>query len=223
MSSTRIGFAHHRNSCSLERGPKGGTFRRRRQIRDVDTEGVRWVCVRVRSGREFVVADDMAAAGFRVFAPHGVRLNKRSRLGRNAAGGERRGKQERDFPVFATYLFIGEPAGLMVARGSHEDILAVVGSSDAGTQHIRSRLVEGLQTLWREGFWDYRVAKKRTRSSCGSKFQSGDEARFKSDDIFAGLHAIVEGLTSEEQAFIRFSLFGKEHVQPVDVDRLERV
>ena len=141
MSGERVGFAKRRR-CDLEAGPKGGTFRRRRVFAPVEVEGARWVVARVMSGFEFAVADDLAVAGFRTFAPFEVRRCFRSRL----RGSEKRVASSRDYPVFAGYVFVGCPPGLLLSKQSHSSVLDVLGEADGlAVSHAAMRALSEMQ------------------------------------------------------------------------------
>lgn len=206
-----------RNHPGLVHGANGGTFRRRRPDPFlVDVEGVLWVCVSVRTRREFTVADDFQAAGYPVLCPHGVRVQRRARVGKSAAGGERRGLREIDYPVFGPYLFIGESAGLPVTKSKHIHVLSVLENA-GGSRHVPAEFISAVAKMWLAGKWDER---RRENSLRRNPLRTGDAVRL---DSLGELIATVDKLPNETQAIIRYALFGKDHKQKVDVSRLELV
>lgn len=198
----------------MERGPSGGTFRARRKARLVDEAAARWLCVAVSSGRQFSVADDLAAIGFETFCPHGVRVHWRARGRRSGAKGESRGYAERDYPVFGAYVFVGEPSGLglCLAKRSHPHILAVL---DEGRRFVPAAFIRAAADLWFAGAWD-----GRTRP--GVKYRRGDTVRVNAG-AFAGLRAIIERMPSEVRAVVALELFGRAVFATVDSGVLELI
>jgi len=130
----RVGLALTRNNhceatfAKTKAGLRLAGFRRLR--RDMLTrlpECARWVVARVRPGSEFAVADDLTATGqLFAYAPHRVVVHERARA---AGPREVRRKVDRDYPVFAGYVFVGCPHGAFVSRRSHDGILGVLGDS----------------------------------------------------------------------------------------------
>lgn len=194
----------------LERGENGGTFVRRRHVVEVDAAGVDWVCVAVRPGREFMVADDLAEVGFRVFCPHGVRVSWRARD--RGSPVEKRIYAERDYPVFGAYVFVGQPAGFVVVKRSHPHILGVL---DEGRSFAPKRFIRAAADLWAQGAWD-------ARTKIGTKFRRGDVVRFR-EGPFVGLSAIVEDLPREMRAVVSLGLFGGKTPTAVDTTILELI
>ena len=190
-------------------GEHGGLFRRRRaDPSPVELEGVRWVCAAIRSQKVFQVADDLTASGFRVFAPHGVKVSYRAR----AAGwaGDKREKRDRDYPVFGNYIFVGEPAMVFLTKFSHPHIIAVLENGEK-SRYVPIKFIENVAKIWVSGRWDERARP--------NPYRKGDAVRL-TDDVFDGLLAVVEKLPNETQAVIKYALLGKEHRQRVDIDRL---
>ena len=207
----RVGIAQM-HPREFERGLSGGTFRRRRpDPQPVDVEGVKWVCVLVRPRTQFTVADGLRGAGFRVFCPHGVRVQLRAPLGKNANGGVRRGARDREYPVFGSYLFVGEPPGLIVARESHWHILDVL--ENAGSRYVPSGFIAACSELWCGGRWDDRGK---------SPFRPGAWVS-PSEGPFRGIASMIESLPTESRAVIRFALFGRQTRVTVDVSKLALV
>ena len=87
----------------------------------------RWAVARVRVGQEFLVADDLTASGdFYGYAPHRVVAHRRARV---PGSHEVRKPVQRDYAVFAGYVFVGCPEGVWLGRGSHRDVLDVLGDA----------------------------------------------------------------------------------------------
>ena len=188
----------------------GGAWRKRRELREIDETDVRWVCAAVAGGREFAVADDLAAIGFRTFCPHGVRVSLRARD--RSAPKERRRRFERDYPVFGCYVFVGEPEGLRLAKRSHPHIVAVL---DEGRLCAPAAFIRAAADLWLAGAWDERMSPK-------AKFRVGDAVRVKSG-AFAGLTALVARMPSQTRAVISLALFGGAVDATLDADSLALV
>lgn len=192
----------------LERGPNGGTLRRRRKAQPVEVAGVIWVCASVLTGAEFRVADDLYQIGFRTFAPHMVRVMPRARL----AGG-RRGVRTIDLPVFAGYVFVGQPAGLRVAKRSHPQILDLVGVGGEPSR-IPAGFIREACNQWCAGEWDG-VRVKRAQAE---KFKPGETVRIERGP-FAGVLGVISGLAGASRLRLEAALFGG--VAPITVDRVE--
>ncbi len=191
----------------LVRGEAGGTFRRRREVKDVDEAGVEWVCARVRTGREFMVADDLGAIGFRVFAPHGIKVYKNARIGPHG----KRGKLERDFPIFTGYVFVGQPKNLIVARRSHPHILDILQNGGMYCR-IPPIFIHETAQMWRGGKWDGRA----------SKFSKGIPVRIVRGPM-EGFVGVVDSLPTEVRAIVRVAMFGSEAKASIDTEALELV
>lgn len=198
-------------AASLQRGPAGGTFRRRRpDPHAIDVEGVSWVCARVRPGKEFAVADDLAAVGYRVFAPHGVRVYRSARVqGTNS----RRGVMERDYPVFGSYLFVGQGRGQWLSRDVHMHIGGVLENA-GGSRNVPSAFISVAAVMWMRRRWDGRKQPL--------PFKVGDTV-ISNEGPFAGLPALVESLPTELRAVVSFPMFGRPTRVTVDSRSLEKV
>lgn len=181
---------------------------RRREAHPIEAEGVAWVCAAVQPGREFRVADDLEALGFRVFCPHGVRVHRRVR----APGGPKRGGYaERDYPIFGAYVFVGQPANgrLALTRRSHRFILRLL---DEGRPHVPTRFIREACAHWLAGSWD-------ARRKGPPKIPAGSVVRFTQGPLL-GFNALVESLRGETRAVVSLGLFGASTIT-VDVDGLE--
>ena len=181
--------------------------RRRPDPTLLETDGVSWVCARVRSGREFAVADDLKAIGFRVFCPHGVKVYMRARV----PGGEKRTKAERDFPVFGSYVFVGEPKGVFLGRHSHWHIFDVLENA-GGSRYIPTQFVSAASEAWAHGKWDSRVTAAERLTGKNAKIVSGS---------MEGWNVVVERLPSELRAIVQVRMFGALRSVEVDTSALE--
>ncbi len=187
------------------------TRRRRREARPVQIEGVRWVVARVLSGFEFAVADDLAAVGFRSFAPHAVTVALRGRVG----GGEQRRKALRETPVFAGYLFVGCPEGLLLAKLSHDRLLDVLTSVEARQSARVAEAVAMISKLHCAGVFD-----ERTRRVAG--YGVGEVVRIK-DGPFAGYNGAIAALPHDMRIKVEISLFGRSVPVEMGPRQIERV
>lgn len=196
----------------LAYGPHGGTFRARRKAYVVDEQGADWLCAAVAPGREFGVADDLAAVGFRTFCPHAVRVHFRAR-DRNAPR-EKRKRRERDVPVFGNYVFVGTPCGegMRLVKRSHSHILAVL---DEGRYFVPRAFIAEATKLWMAGTWDMRIRE-------GVRFKRGETVRVKSG-VFEGLNAVIERMPSQSRAVVSTALFGRMVQATVDSAALEPI
>ena len=187
---------------------RAGSSRRRPDPVPVELEGVRWVCVRVMPNREFLVADYLGAVGFRTFAPHGVKVYQRARV----SGSEQRRRAERDYAVFGSYVFVGEPARLYVGKHSHWYIAGVI--ENAGGRYLPTAFISMASRAWTEGRWDGRVDLRERYLGKPVKVVSGP---------FEGWDAVVEKLPSELKAVVTVRMFGSLRSVTVDIDTLEVV
>jgi len=205
MLSPRIGIALTRRN-DLQRGPNGGTFRARRKAERIDETGVRWLVARVMTGQEFAIADDLAAAGFRAYAPHGVRVNWQAAKGKKC-------RRERDYAIFAGYVFVGCPDGLLLGKLSHEGIIEVLG--EILERANEPSVLRALNDLHLSGIWDDRQAPPLT----GPVLKTGDMVQVM-EGPFASFLAIVRKLPSAVRASIDVNIFGRTTKLDIDTRQL---
>lgn len=180
--------------------------RRLRKPQAVDVEGVDWLCAQVAPGREFRVAQDLQAAGYRVFAPQGVRMERRRIAG---LPGDARALVPANYFVFGAYLLVGRPAGFWLDRRAHRDLVGVV-SDDSGPLRIPACVVGALVARWLAGEWDARVQAKAK-----PPFAPGETVRL-TEGPFAGLDAVVDRLPSALRAAVWVTLLGAPRKITVD-------
>ncbi len=176
----------------------------------VDPGGVSWVCAVARSGAEFAVADDLQAVGFRTFAPHAV-VAYVPRLYNG-----KRARRLRAVPVFAPYVFVGQPVGLLLAKRSHPHLLDVL-SNDCGPLRVPPAFIEAASDLWLAGEWDERARRAKRKA----RFAKGDAVRLRGP--FEGLRAVVSGLPTQDRACVEIVMFGAPRRATVDTHDLELV
>ena len=176
--------------------------RRRRVAQAVEVGGVRWVVARVMTGWEFAVADDLAEAGFRTFAPFEVRVALRARV----RGSEARVKVARDWPVFHGYVFVGCPDGLLVTKLSHDRVLDVLGGGMGLA--VDPEAIRALS--------DFQIKGVFNRPTGDRKFREGDVVRVRKGpfrDMFGKVEAL---LPREMRVTVGLGLFGG--VAPVTLE-----
>lgn len=179
----------------------------RRETLDLEAAAFQWVCARVMGGREFGVADDLSDLGFRTFAPHGIRVQPYARIGPQG----RRGRRERDYPVFGGYVFVGQPAGLTVAQRSHPHILNILQNSGAYCR-IPALFISEAVRLWVGGEWD----------GTKPRFPPGRCVRITAGAL-EGWSGVIESLPSELRAVVKVKMFGGDTRAIVDTAALEIV
>ena len=104
----------------------------------------RWAIARVHAGFEFLVADDLTASGdFYGYAPHRVVVHERARV---PGPREFRKAVERDYAIFAGYVFVGCFEGVYLGRNSHREILDVLGDA-LGRPGMSQAAMEALNRL----------------------------------------------------------------------------
>ena len=181
--------------------------RRRRVVRPVEVDGVRWVVARVMSGFEFAVADDLVEAGFRTFAPFEVRVALRARV----RGSEARVKVARDWPVFHGYVFVGCPDGLLVTKLSHDRVLDVLGGGVG-----LSVDPEAIRTLS-----DLQLGGVFNRKTNDRKFAPGDVVNVRKGP-FRGMFGKVEAMLPREmRVTVALGMFGGAVPVTLEAGQLE--
>lgn len=180
----------------------------------VCVEGVAWTVARVVSGQERDIAEDLAAQGFRTYCPL-MRVLTQPRL----ADG-RRPRKVRQRPVFVGYLFVGAPAGRVVARALHEGIVDVLGDVE---QRRDSRVVKALAALIsainRREMSGELDEVKRGKTRPEPRFDVGDVVRV-TDGPFALFFGVVDSLIYD-RVTIDLQIFGRSTPATLDVSQLE--
>ena len=161
----------------------------------IETDGLRWLAVRVASSCEAKVAEALTGLGYRSYCPLGAKFKFWSK-------GARRGPQKyvAQFPVFSRYIFVGLRAGQVLSAAADRNIEAVLGNS-VGPLYVPAIAIRMMNDLELAHHWD------ETRSwREKSPFQPGSEALITAGP-FAGVRATVDRLESESKIAVLVSLF----------------
>ncbi len=212
----RVGVATTRGRGRLNHNAVERAFRMlatadkpRRQAQTLERlEHFRWAVARVRGGAEFAVADDLTAAGFLAYAPHGVRVHGFARV--NGSNSVRR-RVARAYAVFPGYVFVGCPIGLYVSRRSHEAVIGVLGDS-LGLPGVSPVAIAAINRLHVAGLWD-----DTQRVVAG--FKCGDTVRV---DLDGGLS--VDGVVVELRragVIVETRIFGRLTPIETGVDKIK--
>lgn len=179
----------------------------------IEEAGVRWGVVAVERGWERLVAADLATLGLRVYCPLRTEAGfVKARYGRKPR------RVVRQAPVFAPYLFVGAPAGMLVARHLHGRIQGVLSDGDGRPLPVRAQLVRTLNDLEMRGFWG-----DSRRLSEPVRFRRGDSVRVTSGPFAAFIGVLDALLPREGRCRVELGIFGR--VTPIDIEAcdLERV
>jgi transcription antitermination factor NusG len=208
----RVGVAAMRWALGAGKAALAGAAARRRESVAELPVYPRWAVARVFAGQEFRVADDLTASGdFYGYAPHRVVAHPRARVSRPfPSAKEARKPVERDYAVFAGYVFVGCSEGVWLGRHSHRDILDVLGDA-LGRPGVSQAAMAALNRLHVVGALHRAAAPPVTK---------GEVVEF---DLGGGdVRGVVTELT-RAGVKVDVSMFGR--LTPVDVglDSLKRV
>ncbi len=159
-----------------------------RAARAIETDGFRWIAIRVGPSppsvcAEFLVVDELNAAGIRAYCPLGQRWAVTDR-------GRRCAKRVRQFPIFPRYCFAGLLDGQMIRRSTERHIESIL-SDSRGPLPIPPAATKRINDWELAGEWD----------SCRgwrekSRFRPGAEVEVTGGP-FAGHNGVVDALVSE--------------------------
>lgn len=189
--------------------------RRRREAQPIPAYDYRWIVARVRTGAEFAVADDLTAGRFHGYAPHGVKIVPRAL----AADGRRREQQERDYPLFPGYVFVGCPEGVYLGRRTHEAILDIVGDP-LGRPGLSQAAMMAL-SLWHVGGQWNDPARARLGRKPGEPIVGPGDAVMIEDLCGVSLEGVVVELT-RAGVKVEASMFGQATTFELALDKIKR-
>jgi len=174
----------------------------------LEMEGIsRWVVAVFWSHMVRRAALDLNQAGFRAYCPLGRKIVYRGR-----ARSEARVRRIQEFPVFGSYLFVGE-AGRPLQRESHRGLIDIIGDR-YGAWPLNPKLVQAINEAELSGKWDT----ARTRE-WENQFRIGDRVRVCAGP-FEGFMAIV-GMLNKSGAVVDLDVFGRKNKVTIEPSKLE--
>jgi transcription antitermination factor NusG len=155
----------------------------------------RWVVAVCKPSMARGVADDLNELGFVAYCPlsRKVHLRARARVGRR--------KMIRQYPVFGSYIFVGQVDDPLQAS-IHDGIAGILGDS-LGALAVPARLVLAINQAELDGKWD----ETKTPAWAG-KFHVGDLVKVK-DGPFAGFGGLIDAC-SKAGIDVDIRMFGRE-------------
>ena len=183
-----------------------------REPREIDASAFVWWVARCTPGFAFKVADDFSKNGYCGYAPAGRKIV--IPRGPNKNG---KGKRIVEFPVFGSYVFIGDCNCSGVYASAHEKIEGILGESGRPLP-APWRAIQILNALDCAGHWGGRM----DIHGDGAPFRRGDLVRVSSGPL-AELCGIVKDMRGAAKAVIEMTLFGQPTEVKIDACNLESV
>ncbi len=175
---------------------------RQRKSVKIETQGYRWVAIRLKQSLphvrfEFIVADDLAGDGLNSYCPLAQSFAIWESHYKRARKGTIRQK-----PVFCRYIFCGLLDNQRVGKDTRRHIESVL-SVDAKPLEIPSPVIAQINAWELAGQWD-----ETTRSLDKLPFSVGDMVRF-TEGPFQTFPATVEAIESEARIKTLVRMFGR--------------